>query len=89
LKDQATEDIKRKNSSPDINYMEMVDIISQMNSQQYAVAMWAINTRVSEQLDDVYLGALLPLIKELSACRKDLPQAFSGSCSVTPIHKLA
>lgn len=69
--------------------MDMVEILSQMHSQEYAVSMWAINMCVSEQLDDVYLGALVPLMKELSACRKEVPQAFSGSCSETPIPSLA
>lgn len=69
--------------------MDTVEIISQMHSAEYAVAMWAINMHVSEQLEDVYLGALVPLMKELAQCRKDMPQAFSGSCSVMPIHSSA
>lgn len=68
--------------------MDIASILSDMTSPKFPVAMWALNMKVSEHMEDVYLGALLPMIKEMASCRKDLPHAFSPLCSVTPMHSI-
>lgn len=64
--------------------MEMVEILSQMHSVEFSIAMWSINTRVSDAYDDVFVGAVMPMLKEMSSCKKSLPQMYSGVCFIHP-----